>query len=157
MLVLMVLFSESSSGGVGDSEENIARCEDTPARDNQSRQHRIIREENENEDKLDDNSKPGKGKMCQHDMKEMELMRNTCKGKGQKISDKEKTGEFEGREKVSEAEELAVSSVREASNVVAGHSFSIMDTNIRFFHYTYIHARSRYLAVAIFLLKALIQ
>merc|ERR1719300_2155545 len=50
----------------------------------------------------------------------MELMRNTCKGKGQKISDKEKTREFEAREKVSEAEEQAVRSVREASNVVAG-------------------------------------
>jgi len=120
--------SESSNGGVGDSEENIVGRDDTPeaavAADNhhiwQSLQHLNLREENENKEKLDDLSNPAKGTMCKDDLEEIELRRNTCKHKGKEISDKETTREVEVREKVSEAEEQAVKSVREASNVVAG-------------------------------------
>ena len=138
MLVLMAVFSESSSGG--DAEENIVACNDTvtAAGDNHDNRHRIIKEDNKKENaekgQIDDHSNPAKGNMGEENFEEIELSKKTCKDKEQKICDifegkSDTLREVEMRVKVVEVEEQAVRAVREASTVVAGASphFSIID------------------------------
>ena len=131
MLVLMAVFSESSSGG--DAEENIVACDDTVAAvaDNHDNRHRIIKEDSKKENaekgQIDDHSNPAKGTMCKENLEEIELRREACKDKEQKICDifegkSDTLREVEMRVKVGEVEEQAVRAVREASTVVAGAS-----------------------------------
>jgi len=121
--------SESSSGG--DAEENIVACDDTVAAvgDNHDNRHRIIKEDSKKENaekgQIDDHSNPAKGTMCKENLEEIELRREACKDKEQKICDifegkSDTLREVEMRVKVVEVEEQAVRAVREASTVVAG-------------------------------------
>ena len=77
MLVLMAVFSESSSGG--DAEENIVACDDTvtAAGDNHDNRHRIIKEDNKKENaekgQIDDHSNPAKGNMGKENFEEIKF------------------------------------------------------------------------------------
>ena len=129
MLVLMAVFSESSSGG--DTEENILACDTVASTgDKCDIRHRIIKEDNKKESggkgPSDDNSHPAKRTMSKENFEEIELSEQTCKDKEQKVCDifKAKSDHFEVRVKIGEVEEHAVKAVREASNVVAGDSLS---------------------------------
>ena len=103
--MLMVLSSESSSGG--DTEENIvAAGDDFPI--GQSRQSKLMREENDRNSEEGTTSEAWK----------------VCTDKDQNLSDNKEESEtlqkVELRKRVVEAEEEAVKAVREASTAVTG-------------------------------------
>ena len=113
--VLTALFSESSSGG--DTEENIGAGDNFAIR--KSWKHRVIRGDEGNEGKwTPDEKKAEKGRVG----KCIELNRKNHNDEEKTSSDTLRKVEL----RVSEAEELAMKAVREASNVVAGDSPSFL-------------------------------